>query len=127
VTTGATGTYKITLANNQWQFWYNGTEIGYFPMSVFTSLGDNSFTSITYLDVFGEVAVPYGLVTKTQMGNGTLGTDPGATSFSNFSLIGSTAAADLEFNGTEPIQAYQYAYDYGNTGPTGFSVGGPGL
>jgi hypothetical protein len=128
VTAGATGTYKIVHASNQWQFWYNGTEVGYYPQSVWTSRGDNSFTSLTYVDIFGEVAVPYALTSKVQMGNGILGSSPGSTAFSSYSLIGSSTAPNLTFDaGSQPQAAWQYAYDRGNTSANGFSVGGPGL
>ena len=127
VKVGAVGAYKMVLADSQWQFWYNGTEIGYFPQSLWTNAGDTSFTSINDIDIYGEVALPFALVSKTQMGNGILGSKSGSTAFSKLSLIGSTSTTDLQYSsGNTPIVTYQDVYGRGNTTATGFTVGGPG-
>jgi hypothetical protein len=123
VSAGTVGNYKIQLVGTQWQLWYNGTEVGYFPQSLWTNQGA-AFTALGNVHVYGEVSGGQFTVSKTQMGNGTLGSNAGATIFKNYALINSSTPAQL-VNFGQPSTAY--AYNYGATGGTGFAFGGPGF
>lgn len=122
---GVTGNYKIQVANNQWQFWYNGAEVGYFPESLWTSQGI-TFNKIQWVSDYGEVATHVGALSQVGMGNGILGSASGSTAVSGYTLYGSSTPAD--FNSFyEPQGAVTTYYDDGATSATGFRLGGPGI
>lgn len=125
VTPGAKGTYKINFnpASGRWNLYYNGTWLGFFPESVWTSRG-TSFTSMGWDQVFGEVVQPSLTVGHMQMGNGILGSQAGSTTVSNYTLIGANVASQLTgfF-----VDANAKFYNQGSTSGTGFSYGGPGV
>jgi Ricin-type beta-trefoil lectin domain len=125
VKVGATGTYKIQYASSQWQIWYNGVEVGYFPESVWSSRGA-SYTSIGWVSPYGEVADSLATIAKTQMGTGILGSKSGAAAISNYTLIGSSTPAKLT-DFYEPSGVATSRYDYGSTSSTGMTLGGPGF
>lgn len=122
LTVGATGTYKINYSGGQWQVFYNGTEVGYFP----ASLWSGTFTQAGFTQIFGEVASST-LPTCTQMGNGIYGNSGGSLLISGYSLIGSGTAPNLSpynlnnFNGSR-----NSGYNYGGATPTSLRIGGPG-
>jgi hypothetical protein len=125
VAIGALGNYKIQLVGSQWQLWYNGVEVGYFPQSLWSNQGA-SFNTIANVHVYGEVSSGPYTVTKTQMGNGILGSRSGSTDFKNYVLINSSEPAQLvDFAG--PQAPADSAYDFGNPTATGFTFGGPGF
>jgi hypothetical protein len=111
-------------ASKQWQLFYNGTEVGYYPESIWTSRG-TSLTALQTIYIFGEIvgtsAAPS---VNAQMGNGVLGTSSGAATISNYTLYGTSTAPNLTpYSG---IKNTKY-YAVGNSTATGFSYGGPGL
>jgi len=122
VAVGATGTYMINYSGGQWQVFYNGTEVGYFP----TSLWSGTFTRAGFTQIFGEVASST-LPTCTQMGNGVYGSSGGSLLISGYTLIGSGNAPSLSpyslnnFNGSR-----NSGYNYGGATPTSLRIGGPG-
>jgi hypothetical protein len=119
---GSSATYKIQHVNNQWQILYNGTEVGYFPASIWTSR-NVSYTSVGRVEIFGEAIQPRATVGKMQIGNGILGGSPGAAWVHNYSLIGANTAQHLD--------SMQYSkptiYNVSGISTTGFSYGGPGI
>jgi hypothetical protein len=119
-TTG-TFTIKVEYVNSQWQVYYNGEEVGYYPESVFS----NAFTQATRVDIYGEVEGTITEQTTSQMGNGLLGTNPNSSYFSNYSLIGSSSAPDLTVAG--PSGDAASVYSVGLETLTGFHYGGPGF
>lgn len=125
VTPGAIGTFKIWFnpATGRWNLYYNGTWLGFFPESVFTSRG-TSYTSIGWLQVFGEVVQPSLNVGHMQMGNGVLGSQAGSASVSNYQLINANVPAQLTGFFVDAKSSF---YDQGNTSSTGFTYGGPGI
>jgi hypothetical protein len=124
VTIGKTTAYKILHSGSQWQLWYGGVEVGYFPDSNWTSK-NATFTQIGHVQVFGEVGSDVATVSKTQMGNGTLGSKPGSASISHYALIDASASAKLTDFG-EPT-GFANIYAYGARTATGFRYGGPGF
>ncbi|HXR49404.1 MAG TPA: neprosin family prolyl endopeptidase [Verrucomicrobiae bacterium] len=112
---GTSATFKAVFSNNQWQVFYNGDEVGYFPLS---SYSDN-FTTATIVQVYGEVSTTGNMC--IQMGNGIAGNAPGAARLSNFSLIGASASPNLS-----PYQTASSPYSYGSASYNGVSIGGPG-
>lgn len=122
LTVGATGTYKINYSGGQWQVFYNGTEVGYFP----ESLWSGTFTQAGFTQIFGEVASST-LPTCTQMGDGIYGSASGSLLISGYSLIGSGNSPSLSpynlnnFNGSR-----NSGYNYGAVTPTSMRIGGPG-
>lgn len=124
VAVGKVGSYEIYFADNQWRFYYNGTEFGYFPESVWTSRGA-SFTSISRASPYGEVEDNLGQASTIQMGNGVLGSNSGSGWISDWQLYKSTTPAKLvDFLGPSGTAAQHY--DYGNTSASAFQLGGPG-
>jgi hypothetical protein len=125
VTVGATGTYKIGFdsANKEWQLFYNGTEVGYFPQSIWTSRG-TSYTAIGWDELFGEVVQPSLTVADMEMGNGILGSRTGSVSVSKYQLLSSSTPADFA---SFFVDANTQFYDGGGMNSTGFSYGGPGV
>jgi len=121
----ASGTYKVQLVGTQWQFWYNGTEIGYFPQSTWTSKG-YSFNSIGWVAVYGEVTGGAYTVNHTQMGNGQFGSSGSGATFKNYKLINSTTPATLE-RPVGPGSPGNAGWNFGFESATGFAYGGPGL
>jgi hypothetical protein len=115
LTPGTTSTFKAAFSNNQWQISYNGSEVGYFPLSAYS----DNFTTATIVQVYGEVSTTGDMC--IQMGNGIAGNAPGAARLSNFSLIGASAFPNLS-----PYQTASSPYSYGSATYNGVSVGGPG-
>jgi hypothetical protein len=123
VKAGTTGNYKIIYANSEWQFWYNNTEIGYFPESLWTSQGF-TFTNIDQVMVFGETVESSTSKDAVPMGNGILGNKSGAAYYNGYTLYGSTSSPNLsEIFSDSSNTSY---YTYGNATATSMSVGGPG-
>ncbi|HEX5456439.1 MAG TPA: neprosin family prolyl endopeptidase [Candidatus Saccharimonadales bacterium] len=112
LTTGVTGIYKINYSGGEWQIYYNGDELGYFP----ASLWSGEFTTARFIQVFGEIAKNSTGVCL-QMGNGIRGSKPGSAQISDFTLINSVSIASLVPYATSP-------YDYGNATGSGLSYGG---
>lgn len=116
--TGRTGRFRVSFANNQWQIRYNGTEIGYFP----ESLWQGTYKQAGLIQVFGEVAAASTGQPHSQMGNGILGSKTGSAKLSSFALFGTSASPKLA--------TYAYgdpsAYNYGGATATGLRFGGPG-
>ena len=115
---GTSGRFKITFANNQWQIRYNGTEIGYFP----ESLWNGGYKQAGLIQTFGEVSASATTLPHTQMGDGILGSVNGAAKFSNFTLVGTTELPAL----SPYIYGDPSVYNYGNSTATGLQFGGPG-
>lgn len=113
---GQTGQYKIVHANGQWQTWYDGTEVGYFP----DSLWDGRYTRAGLVQAFGEVASA-GSTPCTDMGNGTFGSASGSTRISGYSLIHGAGGAGFGVNDSNSSW-----YDHGAATGTSFRFGGPG-
>ncbi len=113
---GQTGQYRIVHVGGQWQTWYNGTEVGYFP----DSLWGNRYTRAGLVQAFGEVASA-GATPCTDMGNGAFGHATGSTQISNFALVNGAGAANLAVSDTNASW-----YDHGATTATSFRFGGPG-
>jgi hypothetical protein len=119
---GATGTYAINYSGGQWQVFYNGVEVGYFP----ASLWSGTFTRAGFTQVFGEVASST-LPTCTQMGNGIYGSNGGSLLISGYTLLGSSTSPYLSpynlnnFNGSR-----NSGYNYGGATATSLRIGGPG-
>jgi hypothetical protein len=122
---GGTGNYMVKIANNQLQYYWNGVEFGYVPLSIWTSRGV-SFPSIQYAAVYGEVVNGYITQPSTvQMGNGIMGNASGSAAFSNYKLYGSTVPA--QFTGfVSPSGDAASHYSIGHETSTSFTVGGPG-
>jgi hypothetical protein len=129
VTVGATLDLGITHADSGtqqgWHFFYNGTDFGYLP----DSLWANNYQSIGIGEWFGEVA---GSSTArcSAMGNGRFGSSPNATSFSlmQYTVRGfapSDAIMNLITAQTEPSR---YTAEFGGS-PTHAPIrfGGPYL
>ncbi|MGA8113318.1 MAG: neprosin family prolyl endopeptidase [Actinocatenispora sp.] len=116
VASGQTGTYKIVHANGQWQTWYNGTEVGYFPDSEW----GNRYTRAGLVQAFGEVSSATE-TPCTDMGNGTFGSAAGSAQIGGYSLINGASGASLSVADTNASW-----YDHGATTATSFRFGGPG-
>ncbi|BCJ32689.1 hypothetical protein Athai_01920 [Actinocatenispora thailandica] len=116
VTPGVAGRYEIVHAAGQWQTWYDGTEVGYFP----DSLWGNGYTRAGLVQAFGEVAAS-SAAPCTDMGNGTFGDASGSTAVSGFALDNGSAPAQLSVADTNSAW-----YDHGGTTGTSFRFGGPG-
>ncbi|HET7529237.1 MAG TPA: neprosin family prolyl endopeptidase [Candidatus Saccharimonadales bacterium] len=118
VQAGVTGSYGINYSAGSWNITYNGAGLGYFP----GSLWGGSFTSLGFVQVFGEVAVSVSSTTKCiQMGNALPGTNPGSAKISNFALVGSATPVALS-----PFATYPSSYSYGFASARGLNLGGPG-
>lgn len=115
VTVGATGDFEINYTNNAWYIYYNGDNLGYFP----GSLWSGTFTQAGFIETFGEVETSSS--TCIQMGNGIAGSSSGSAQISNFTLLGSSIAADLG-----PFQTASSNYRYGSLTPNSLSIGGSG-
>lgn len=120
VAIGKTGTFRMAYAKGKWVVTYDGSEVGYFPESLWTNMGVH-FSTVALVQVFGEVAGSETTDPATQMGNGTFGSEHGSAVFSAFKLFGSTGTADLVVDDTAANW-----YDYGKPTKTGFHFGGPG-
>ena len=118
VTSGTTGIYGINFSNNRWVLTYNGTELGYFPESIWSG----SFTSIDMAQAFGEIASGSSYTPETQMGNGIMGTKSKSSQISNFSLIGAINPSGLGVSSVGATNKYKYS----NVTSNGFNLGGPG-
>jgi hypothetical protein len=115
LTVGATGNFEINYTNNAWYIYYNGDTLGYFP----SSLWSGTFTQAGFIETFGEVETSSS--TCIEMGDGIAGTSPGSAQISNFTLLGSSTAADLG-----PYQTASSNYSYGSLTPDGLTIGGSG-
>jgi hypothetical protein len=117
VNVGATGIYKINFDQNQWQIFYNGIMIGYFP----ASLWGGSFTQIGLTQTFGEVAASSDTSCTSQMGKGIFGSSSGSAIISGFALVASGTTPSLSVYQTNPS-----SYNSGAVNSRGFNFGGPG-
>lgn len=122
---GTVANLKIIYVSSseEWQLFYNGTEVGYYPESIWTSR-NTSLTTLSLVFIYGEVLQPGSSIAQgMQMGSGVLGGKPGAATISNYTLYGTSTAPNLSpYAG---LKTTQY-YGEGNFTSTGFSYGGPG-
>ncbi len=121
VVPGEVDEYGIAYANGNWNLYYQGELIGYFPG---TEWG-GTFTSAGLVQWFGEVSA--GSMTPcTQMGNGAFGTASGAATMTGLYIIdaqGAQTPAQIEqIAVTSPT-----AYVDGAVSSDGFAFGGPGF
>lgn len=107
--------YAMKYYQGSWWLGYQGEWIGYFP----GSLWNNSFTQLGLTQWFGEVAVA-SQTPCTQMGNGILGTSPGAALIDKMQFIGGTVAS------ASPGQTNPSYYAIGNFKGSSYNYGGPG-
>lgn len=122
LTPGVAGTYKINYSGGQWQVFYNGVEVGYFP----GSLWGGRFTQAGLAQIFGEVASST-LGTCTQMGNGIYGSAAGSLLISNYTLLGSGTTPYLTpYNVNNFSGSVNTGYNYGGVTSTSLRIGGPG-
>lgn len=117
-----TGAYTIAIkfVSSQWQVYYNGREVGYFPLSIW-----GNFNKVQSVAVYGETEGTATKQTTSQMGNGVLGNKPNSAYFSNYSLIGSSNKPNLSVAG--PSGAAANVFKVGYITATGFHYGGPGF
>lgn len=122
VSNGSQHVYLIEFYQGNWWFNYDGTWMGYFPESVWTSKGA-SFNRAGLIEWFGEVAKNTGVM--TQMGNGTFGTQPGSASMNKTSLILDPSTSILAgwALGATHLQCYNFASVVQGSD---FRYGGPG-
>ena len=117
------GTYTINYVGNKWVIYYNGTELGYFP----ESLWKGSFTSTQAVQAFGEIASPSTTKPLSQMGNGVVGTSAKSATMSGFSVIGSNEAPTLIYDDVQAPAVYKMGrYNTACTNECGMGFGGPG-
>ncbi len=116
VKVGVSGNFEIKQADKQWQIFYNGDEVGYYP----DALWKNSFTTVGITQVFGEVA---GSTAKpcTDMGNGRFGTKNGAALIDHYNLFGADNSPSLT-----PYADHPTFYNFGDASDTSMRIGGPG-
>jgi hypothetical protein len=120
---GVTGTYAIQYKTNQWQLSYNGTPIGYFPVTIWKG----SFTQLGLVKVFGEVASSSATTPHTQMGNGVLGTNSKSAFIKNLTLIGSRGSNSLSYNANNAPAVYNIGnFNRICVTACGMNFGGPG-
>jgi hypothetical protein len=125
VPAGKKAEYSISYdsTNQSWDVGYNGDEVGYFPESDWTKSAPYapSFNISIRASAFGEVYQSNG-GEGTQMGNGDWPSNPKAASITNFKLIGSDIAPDLEV-----LSSNRKAYKAAAVTDTSFRFGGPGI
>jgi len=110
--------YKINYSGGNWNVYFNGDLVGYFP----ESLWGPGHGAVSQVQVYGEVAEKTGSTVCIPMGNGISGASTGSTEVSNYTLIGSSEpAAFSSFNETA-----SHHYYLGSPAATSFSLGGPG-
>ncbi len=121
VVPGEVDEYGIGYANGNWNLYYQGELIGYFPGSEWSG----TFTSAGLVQWFGEVSAG-SMMPCTQMGNGTLGSATGAATMTGLYEINAagthTPAQIAKIVVTSPT-----AYIDGDVTATGFAFGGPGF
>ncbi|MEU5992436.1 neprosin family prolyl endopeptidase [Spirillospora sp. NPDC047418] len=113
---GQSITVGIQNSAGDWWVSFNGTNIGYFP----GSLWNNGFTRYNRVQAFGEVASRSGSAC-IGMGNGTWGSQSGAASIRNYRLTGASAQPGFSVSSTDPS-----LYNSGSVSRTSFALGGPG-
>jgi hypothetical protein len=115
---GSTANIGLVQVNSNWQVQVNGTQIGFFP----GSLWNGAFSQGQQITAFGEVAMDStDIPSCTQMGNGQFGTSQSSSWMSNFQLRGASVASNLTVTSRDPA-----FYDQGSVTATGFHLGGPG-
>lgn len=115
---GSTANIGLVQVNGNWQVQVNGTQIGFFP----GSLWNGAFNQGQQITAFGEVAMDStDIPSCTQMGNGQFGTSSNSSWMSNFQLRGASVASDLTVTSKDPA-----FYNQGSVTATGFHLGGPG-
>jgi uncharacterized membrane protein YgcG len=123
---GTVGNLKIlyVASSSEWQLFYNGTEVGYYPESIWTSRG-TSLTALNNINLFGEVypSNPLLAAPVMQMGSGVLAGQSGAAQISDYTLYGSTVAPSFQ----PYTEGNQKLWTLSDVTATGFSYGGPGL
>ena len=118
LTVGSSATLGLVLVGGTWQVQVNGTQIGFFP----GSLWSGAFNQGQVITAFGEVAMDgTDIPSCTQMGNGQFGTSPTSSWLGNFHLVGASVPSSLTVTSTDPA-----FYDQGSVTATGFHLGGPG-
>jgi hypothetical protein len=117
------GTYSIKYSSSKWILTYDGTELGYFP----ESLWGGTFTKVGIVQAFGEVASSSATTPYSQMGNGILGTNPKAAAISKFNLIGTKNTRLLDYAAEQAPAIYTIGnYKASCKLSCGMSFGGPG-
>ena len=115
---GITASYAVEHLGQQWNLYFDGQLLGYFP----DSLWNDAYASTNYLQVFGEVATRPGVTPSIIMGNGLYGHDPGADRVTGYQLLGPGAAPAAFQWASDSVAA---SYDIVAT-QTSFAYGGPG-
>ena len=117
------GTYGIQYTNKDWVLTYNGTELGYFP----ESLWGGSFTKTGLVQAFGEVASSSATKPHTQMGNSRLGTSSRAALISGLSLIDANTTPTWSYTAAQAPSVYKIGhYNTACTSSCSMNYGGPG-
>ena len=112
---GTTQRFIIKQAAGQWRVMDNGTEVGYFP----DSLWSGSYKQAGLTQWFGEVAAGE-TPPCSQMGNGQFASAPSAASIRNLTLVHGPAVA-ISLLVTNPAD-----YSVLQTSSTSIRFGGPG-
>lgn len=76
-------TYAIEHNQGEWDVYYNGSEVGYWP----DKTSDIGAKTVAFASAYGEVAT-LSAQPCSEMGNGLSATDPNAARISNFRLYG---------------------------------------
>lgn len=117
------GTYSIHYNSGKWILKYNGSQLGYFP----ESLWGGSFTKAGIVQAFGEVASSSATTPLTQMGNGILGTKSGSAVISKFNLIGTQNTQTLYYAADQAPSVYTIgSYNTACKLSCSMHYGGPG-
>jgi hypothetical protein len=116
LTAGEAGSYAIENLGGDWWVFYDHTAVGYFP----GSLWGGGYTRTQLISAFGEVAHAAGSTCEA-MGDGRLGSAPGAGWIAGFQLLDSADPARLTVKATSPD-----LYDAGAVTARSFRLGGPG-
>jgi len=119
---GAVGTFKIYISGNKWYVSYNGSNIGYFPLALWSS-NNAIFQTVSTVLIYAETCTSDTQTSHTQMGNGLSGILAQSAYFSDYHLINSATPSVLT-----PFQydSYGSAYSISRETATGFHYGGPG-
>ncbi len=112
---GESDVFEIAYADSNWNVYYNGALVGYFP----GSLWSGSFTSLGLTQWFGEVAAGSS-VPCSQMGSGAFAGADGADTINGMGFVdGPTASITV-------LATNDAYYSAEATSPDSMSFGGPG-
>lgn len=116
---GSTASYAIEQAANRWNYYYDGQLVGYFP----DALWHGVFTSVTHVQVFGEVETA-ATTPAAEMGDGQFAEEAGAATVNGYQLFGSATSA--AFTVAYETETTPWYYDVEPVTATSFRFGGPG-